>query len=113
MRNFRDNAVQYVAGHVKRPRVIISARARRDDRGKPLAGVLGFSDNGPGIHPDNLEVIFAIGKDPDDYVGEQKAHGWGVGLGFCRVVAEGMGGDIWAESEPGKGAEFFVELSLA
>ncbi len=113
MRNFRDNAVQYVAGHVKHPRVVISARARRDERGKPLAGVLGFSDNGPGIHPDNLEVIFAIGKDPDDYVGEQQAHGWGVGLGFCRVVAEGMGGDIWAESEPGQGAQFFLELSLA
>lgn len=113
MRNFRDNAVQYVAGHVKQLRMVISARGRRDDHGKSLAGLLGFSDNGPGIHPDNLEMVFAIRKDPDDYVGEQKAHAWGVGLGFCRVVAEGMGGDTWAGSEPGQGAEFFVELSLA
>ena len=43
---------------------------------------------------------------------KRKNHGSGIGLGFCRVVAEGHGGRIWAESALGDGAAFYLELPV-
>jgi signal transduction histidine kinase len=34
--------------------------------------------------------------------------GAGLGLAYCKMAVEGMGGVIWAESEIGKGSEFVV-----
>jgi hypothetical protein len=39
--------------------------------------------------------------------------GPGRGLRICRDIAERHGGDFWAESAPGKGSRFFVELPLS
>jgi signal transduction histidine kinase len=36
-----------------------------------------------------------------------------VGLYITRSIVERHGGRIWAESEPGKGSTFLVELPLA
>ena len=60
-----------------------------------------------------MELIFGVSKDPSDYADKRGHHGWGVGLGFCRVAVEAMRGRIWVESELGKGAAFFVELPVA
>ncbi|HEV2208226.1 MAG TPA: ATP-binding protein [Verrucomicrobiae bacterium] len=39
--------------------------------------------------------------------------GTGIGLAIVRKVAERMGGQVGAESEPGNGSRFWVELRLA
>ncbi|MBS1192012.1 MAG: hypothetical protein H6R10_3804, partial [Rhodocyclaceae bacterium] len=39
--------------------------------------------------------------------------GSGVGLALVRKAMERMGGRVWAESAPGKGATFHLELELA
>ena len=38
--------------------------------------------------------------------------GGGRGLRICRAIAERHGGELWAESTPGVGSRFFVELPL-
>src|SRR3546814_19285827 len=42
--------------------------------------------------------------------GPEQAGGNGLGLAIVRCVAERHGGRVWAQSEPGAGSPFFVEL---
>jgi signal transduction histidine kinase len=60
-------------------------------------------DNGPGIEPQNLLRVFDL-----FYRGNRKIAGSGVGLAIVRRVMEIHGGRAWVESEPGKGATFWV-----
>ena len=39
--------------------------------------------------------------------------GFGVGLAFCRLAVEAHNGDIWVESEVGKGSKFILTLPVA
>ncbi|TVR73673.1 MAG: PAS domain-containing protein [Sphaerobacteraceae bacterium] len=64
-------------------------------------------DNGPGIDGDDLNRIFvpfARGRR------SEKVRGTGTGLAVARKIIHGHGGRIWAESEPGHGAVFYVTL---
>lgn len=64
-------------------------------------------DNGIGIPPDKLDVIFRLFhrlNSRKDYEGS------GLGLAMCRRVAMYHQGRIWAESTLGEGSVFHVEL---
>ncbi|TKC91112.1 GHKL domain-containing protein [Trinickia terrae] len=69
--------------------------------------VLRFSDSGPGIAPDVLPHIF-------DAFYSTKSHGRGAGMGlaFCRRVAEMLGGSISCESSPGVQTTFTLRLPV-
>ena len=68
---------------------------------------LSVSDDGPGIPPEDRERIFEkFGQVQRRAPGRQPSTG--LGLTFCRMVAEAHGGRIWVESEPGHGSTFFV-----
>jgi len=67
------------------------------------------SDSGPGIPADFVARVF------DKYSqAEQQAAGLGkssgLGLAFCKLAVESMGGRIGAESRPGKGGFFWFSL---
>lgn len=77
-------------------------------------------DNGIGIPPDQLQRIFTpfVQLDPATATGAAGAHGaarTGVGLGLAisRDLARAMGGDVTAESAPGSGSTFTIDLPAA
>ena len=68
---------------------------------------ISFQDNGPGIPKDVVEKIF----DPF-FTTKPIGQGTGLGLTICNTYVQEHHGKIWVESQPGKGATFFVDLPL-
>ena len=67
-----------------------------------------IQDNGIGIEKDKLKSIFNIEKDKN--LGTKGEKGNGLGLFFCKEFAKKNKGDIWVESEPGKGSVFYFTV---
>lgn len=64
-------------------------------------------DTGPGIPSEYRERIFEkFGQ--IDGEGRRRKNSTGLGLTFCKLVAEAHGGRIWVESEEGRGSTFLV-----
>jgi CheY-like chemotaxis protein len=62
-------------------------------------------DTGIGIPEDKRDSIFKAFQQANvSYIREYE--GTGLGLSICKQIAQLMGGDIWVESEPGKGSTF-------
>jgi two-component system NtrC family sensor kinase len=66
-----------------------------------------LADDGPGIAPDVMPKIF----DPF-FTTKEVGKGSGLGLSICYGIVHEHGGTIYAESAPGQGATFFVELPV-
>jgi two-component system, NtrC family, sensor kinase len=62
-------------------------------------------DNGPGIPPDKLETVFQ-----PFYSTKLNRGGTGLGLSISSEIVRRHGGTLRAESQPGEGACFVVEL---
>jgi len=66
-------------------------------------------DQGIAIEADELEAIFEGHRTA---TARRVAHGTGVGLRLCRRLVRLEGGRLWAESAPGKGTSFYIDLPL-
>jgi two-component system sensor histidine kinase GlrK len=88
--------------------ITVNSTLREDHPGFILVSV---SDDGCGIHKEDLEKIFDRFKRIDS--GQQPATGTGLGLSIAKYTLSAHGGRIWAQSEPGKGSTFFFTLSVA
>ena len=69
-------------------------------------------DTGIGIAPDQLARVFEPFVQVDAKLTRTR-EGTGLGLAISRDLARGMGGDITAVSEPGRGSTFSVTLPRA
>jgi signal transduction histidine kinase len=67
------------------------------------------ADTGPGIPPDQLELVFERFHRVDGGRSRDRG-GSGLGLAIARAITEAHGGTIYAESAPGRGATFHVQL---
>ncbi len=67
------------------------------------------ADNGQGIPPDQLQMIFEKFYRVREEDGPQGA---GLGLAFCQLAVRAHGGRIWAESLLGKGSTFRFTLPI-
>ena len=70
-----------------------------------------ISDNGIGIAPNILPRLFDTTKLYSNR-GTANEKGTGFGLMLCKKFVEEHGGEIWAESELGKGSKFMFTLPL-
>jgi signal transduction histidine kinase len=67
-----------------------------------------LADDGPGILAENLGHLF----DPF-FTTKEVGRGTGLGLSICHGIITEHGGQIYAESELGKGVTFIVELPVS
>jgi signal transduction histidine kinase len=67
------------------------------------------SDTGPGISPDQKDLIFERFRQSSLNL-TRKYEGAGLGLAISKAYVELLGGKIWIESEFGLGSTFFFEL---
>ena len=67
---------------------------------------ISVKDNGEGIAPETQERIFIPNF-------TTKSSGTGLGLAMCMGIVEQAHGQLWFETEQGKGTIFHVELPLS
>ena len=98
-KNLIENAIKYQSK--EDPLINISAT---EENGNYLFSV---TDNGIGIEEQHLNKIFTIFQrlhTREDY------NGTGIGLAISKKIIKQHYGEIWAESEPGKGTTFLFTI---
>lgn len=95
-RNLISNAIKFTPhGGI----IVISARRK----GNMIEAIV--KDNGVGISQENVKKLFRIDKTHTS-LGTDSERGTGLGLILCKEFINLHNGNIWVESELGKGSEF-------
>ncbi len=87
---------------------ILTVKLGKTANSEPDWACLSVSDTGCGIKKDALDKIFE-----PFYTTKRSGKGTGLGLSVIRNVMLSVGGEIRAESEPGKGTIFYLYFPLS
>ena len=101
--NLISNAIKYSPEGGK---IVVGARSQGD---KVLVFV---RDEGIGISEEDQEAIFESFYRIDSGL-KRSTQGAGLGLYLVKAIVQAMGGEVWVESEPGRGSTFFFTLPIA
>ncbi|MEO5348036.1 MAG: ATP-binding protein [Magnetococcus sp. YQC-3] len=102
--NLLSNALKFT------PRGRISLQAAMKEWHPPhLYVTFSVTDTGVGIDEEQLTKLFQPFVQADSTVSRQYG-GTGLGLTICKRLVEMMGGQLWAESQPGVGSSFYCTL---
>ncbi|MCL2216791.1 MAG: ATP-binding protein [Defluviitaleaceae bacterium] len=93
-----DNLLANAYNHTKNGEICVNAELKIENGEFVTVSVV---DNGTGISRLMLPRVFERGVTGD--VGLSGSEGTGLGLAICKNIIESHGGDIWVESEAGKG----------
>ena len=99
--NLIGNAIKYHGQ--KPPKIHISSIKEKNQY------IISIKDNGIGIDSQHLDRIFTIFQRlhrNDEY------EGTGIGLAIAQKIVHQQGGEIWVESEPGKGSTFYFSIPI-
>jgi len=99
-RNVLDNAIKYSPGGGL---IVVRGEIR------PNVVVIGVSDQGVGISPEDLIPLFERyfrGRSNNGF----RVPGTGLGLPVARAIVEAHGGRIWAESKVGQGTTIYFSI---
>jgi two-component system phosphate regulon sensor histidine kinase PhoR len=99
--NLVDNAIKY-----GRAQGTVTVGGQKTDAGKIEVFV---QDDGPGIPPEALDRVFERFYRVDKARSREQG-GTGLGLSIVKHIVQNHDGEVWAKSEPGKGAAFFFTL---
>jgi len=100
IRNLLANALKYTYQNG-------SIEIDADTTSKPGFTVFSVKDSGIGM---SEELVSRLFKPLTSSEGTNHEKGHGIGLMLCKEFAVQNGGDLWVESEPGKGATFFFSV---
>jgi len=97
--NLLSNSIKYRG--LENPNIHISVKKENKSY------IFSVKDNGIGMDPKQLKRIFTIFQrlhKRDEY------EGTGIGLSIVQKIVHQFGGEIWVESEPGKGSIFYFTV---
>lgn len=99
--NLISNAIKY--RNNEKPKIHISAQKERN------FFIFKVEDNGIGMDSKYLERIFTIFQRLHTH---NEYEGSGIGLSIAQRIVHQHGGEIWVESEPGKGSTFCFTIKI-
>jgi len=100
--NLIRNAIAYV--HKNTGKIQITATSENEYI------LFSVKDNGVGIDSDKISNLFRKFYQVDTSLKRKHDSGTGLGLVICKGIINGLGGEIWAESELRKGSTFFFRI---
>jgi two-component system, sensor histidine kinase and response regulator len=98
--NLVGNSIKFT----ERGEVVVEAEKESEQDGRAIIHFR-IRDTGIGIPKDKQNAIFEAFTQADGSI-TRKYGGTGLGLTITKRLVELMGGEIWVESEPGKGSTF-------
>lgn len=100
IQNLLTNALKY-SSKQRRPKIKMGVKINKDKK------IFFIRDNGVGFDPVKVGDLFKPFKRLHQ---NSEFSGTGIGLSTVKRIIERHGGDVWAESAPGKGATFYFFL---
>jgi PAS domain S-box-containing protein len=101
IRNLISNALKFTSIGGK-----VSVKAVSKENSTEIS----VEDTGTGIKPEDISKIFNLGSSFSKR-GTENEKGTGLGLLLCKEFVEKHGGEIWVESEEGKGCTFTFSIN--
>ena len=106
-----NNLISNAVTHTDHGQILVEVIAKEKVDANNILLQFSVMDTGKGIPLDNQKEIFDSFTQVEDYLSRNN-EGAGLGLAICSKLVELMDGEIWLESVPGKGSNFFFTATF-